>query len=641
MWGGAHHERQSPDQSTVTDDSLRAQVHASLTGRYEIEREIGRGGMATVYLARDARHDRSVAIKILHADLAAALGPERFLQEIRLTAALQHPHILGLIDSGLFAADAGALAGRPFYVMPFVNGESLRQRLDREQQLPVADAVRIAVEVAGALDYAHRHGVVHRDIKPENILLHDGSALVADFGIALALTAAGTQRMTQTGLSLGTPQYMSPEQAMGERTTTPRADVYALGAVTYEMLAGEPPFTGPTVQAIVARLMSEEPRALTGQRRNIPQHVNDAILRALEKVPADRWNTAAEFSSALTNGAPIPRADASTARHPIRAHRAIPWLVSAGACVIAAWATARATRVDPSPVVRAELTLGDSAGVGVLAILPGDSLLVIGGRANRPLSLVRVATGESAPLRGTEGATAVGASPDGRSIAFVARQQLWRMALPEGAPVSLTPTNRVMAVEWSDEGRIAVSEELGARVTVIPAAGGAKDTLPRVHATQVLSIAAFPGGRWLLSSPDGMWMVDGRRARRLTRADLLDSVTARDTAGAPAGADVQLLSSGYLAWMTLNQVSMHQLMIAPIDIRSGRLTGAPVVVADSVMFPTRFGTRALLLLAHGTSNPPKVLVFADRNGRRDTLPHAPDQYFNFDVSPDGRRAAIG
>src|SRR2546423_3079825 len=268
---------------------------------YVVERELGSGGMATVYLAHDKKHDRKVAIKVLHAELAAVLGADRFLQEIRVTANLQHPHILGLIDSGITAEDAGELRGRPYYVMPLVKGESLRQRLDKEQQLPVSDAVRIATEVASALDYAHRQGVIHRDIKPENILLHDGSAIVADFGIALAVTEAGGARITQTGLSLGTPGYMSPEQAMGERTITARSDIYSLGAVTYEMLAGEPPFTGPTVQAVVARVMTEEPRPLATQRRNVPANVAAAVSHALEEIPADRFSSAHEFAEALNN----------------------------------------------------------------------------------------------------------------------------------------------------------------------------------------------------------------------------------------------------------------------------------------------------------------------------------------------------
>src|SRR5690242_14697849 len=229
--------------------------------------------MATVYLAHDLKHDRRVAIKVLRPELAAVIGAQRFLREIKTIANLQHPHILGLIDSG-------EVNGTAYFVMPFVDGESLRNRLDREQQLPIADAVRIASEIAGALDYAHRHGVIHRDIKPENILLHDGRALVADFGIALAASKVGGARMTETGMSLGTPTYMSPEQAMGEREITARSDVYALGAVLYEMLSGDPPFTGSTAQAIVARVVTESPRPLLPQRHTIPPHIEAAVLTA-------------------------------------------------------------------------------------------------------------------------------------------------------------------------------------------------------------------------------------------------------------------------------------------------------------------------------------------------------------------------
>ncbi|MDE3151879.1 MAG: serine/threonine protein kinase, partial [Gemmatimonadota bacterium] len=264
----------------------------ALEGRYRIERELGAGGMATVYLAQDLKHDRKVALKVLRPELAAVIGAERFLSEIKTTANLQHPHILPLFDSG----EAGGLL---FYVMPYVEGETVRDRLTREKQLPISDALRIATEVASALDYAHRRGVIHRDIKPENILLHDGSALVADFGIALAVSSAGGTRMTETGMSLGTPHYMSPEQAMGEREITARSDVYALACVLYEMLTGDPPFTGSTAQAIVARVLTEAPRGMKAQRHTIPPHVEAAVTRALEKLPADRFSSAAEFADAL------------------------------------------------------------------------------------------------------------------------------------------------------------------------------------------------------------------------------------------------------------------------------------------------------------------------------------------------------
>src|SRR5688572_4173443 len=265
----------------------------SLPGRYEIEREIGRGGMATVFLARDVRHSRRVALKVLNPDLGAVLGAERFLAEIRVTANLQHPNLLPLFDSG-------EVDGYLFYVMPYVEGESLRHKLDHEKQLPVGEAVRIGVAVADALDYAHRQGVIHRDLKPENILLHEGQPLVADFGIALAVTKAGGGRITQTGLSLGTPHYMSPEQATGDRVIDARTDIYSLGAVTYEMLVGEPPHTGATSQAIIARVLTEKPRAMRSTRASIPPHVEAAVQHALEKLPPDRFATAREFNEAIS-----------------------------------------------------------------------------------------------------------------------------------------------------------------------------------------------------------------------------------------------------------------------------------------------------------------------------------------------------
>jgi TolB-like protein/tRNA A-37 threonylcarbamoyl transferase component Bud32 len=269
-------------------------LRIALAGRYTIERELGRGGNAIVYLAHDPKHGRQVALKVLLPELALSVRAERFLREIQIAAQLTHPHILPLYDSG-------AAEGILYYVMPYVEGESLRDRLQREPQLPLADALQIAREVADALSYAHQHDVIHRDIKPENILLHAGHALVADFGIARALAAADSQTATQTGIVVGTPVYMSPEQAMGNKAIDGRSDVYSLGCVLYEMLAGKPPFAGDTPQEIVAHHVLDPVPPLRKLRREVPPAVEDAILTALAKPPAERFLTADAFTAALAD----------------------------------------------------------------------------------------------------------------------------------------------------------------------------------------------------------------------------------------------------------------------------------------------------------------------------------------------------
>src|SRR5256712_541392 len=328
---------------------------AALAEHYAIERELGAGGMATVYLARDLKHDRHVALKVLRPELAAVLGIERFLSEIRVTAHLQHPHILPLFDSG----QAGGLI---YYVMPHVEGESLRQRLEREKQLPIAEALMLAGGVGSALDYAHRHGVIHRDIKPENVLFQDGQAVVADFGIALALSAAGGSRLTETGLSLGTPQYMSPEQATGDRLIDARSDIYSLASVLYEMLAGEPPHTGPTVQSVIAKVLTDRPRPLRQLRESVPPHVEAAVLKALAKVPADRFQTAAEFVDALARPGWAAALATPGRFGRVAARDVAPWAVAGLATGFALWAWLR-PRPEPlaRPVARFTLALPPSA----------------------------------------------------------------------------------------------------------------------------------------------------------------------------------------------------------------------------------------------------------------------------------------
>jgi len=345
----------------------------ALRDRYALERELGRGGMATVYLAQDLKHGRLVALKVLHPELAATLGPERFLREIHTAARLQHPHILPLFDSG-------ESAGQLWYAMPFVAGESLRDRLRREVQLPIADALRITGEVAMALDCAHRHGVIHRDIKPENILLEDGHAVVADFGLARAVDAAGEERLTQSGLALGTPAYMSPEQASGERSLDGRSDVYSLGCVLYEMLAGEPPFTGPTSRAVIAKRIVEPIPHVRSLRENVPEAVEQAVIKALAKVPADRFPTAGDFTAALHGGIGSP---SEPHRKSGPGRPAVRWaLVGALALLAVAgwfglwqrWSRLRASRPAASAAVATAVNPPATDSGSSLAVLPFTNL---------------------------------------------------------------------------------------------------------------------------------------------------------------------------------------------------------------------------------------------------------------------------
>jgi serine/threonine-protein kinase len=312
-------------------------LRAAFAGRYDIEREIGAGGMATVYLARDPKHDRQVAIKVLRPELAAALGPDRFPREIKIVAQLQHPHVLPLYDSG-------ELQGFLYYVMPYVSGESLRTRLDRESQLPIQDAVRILREVADALSYAHSHGILHRDIKPDNVMLSGRHAMVMDFGVAKAVSDAGGETLTTVGVAVGTPQYMSPEQATGQTNLDARSDIYALGILGFELLAGKAPFTGQTAQAILSAQVLETPPPVTQLRASVPQALSDLLARCLAKQPADRWQTADELVHQLEGIVTPSGGITPTTTRPIRAldaqsGPAAPgrkWLIAVGAVVLVA-----------------------------------------------------------------------------------------------------------------------------------------------------------------------------------------------------------------------------------------------------------------------------------------------------------------
>jgi hypothetical protein len=470
--------------------NISAALSTELAGRYVVEREIGSGGMAVVYLAQDVRHDRRVALKVLRAELAAVIGAERFLAEIRTTAKLQHPGILPLFDSGV-------AAGQLFYVMPYVEGETLRHRIDRERQLPVSEAVRIATEVGDALSYAHEHGVIHRDIKPENILLQSGRPVVADFGIALAVQEAGGNRLTQTGLSLGTPQYMAPEQAAGERGIDGRADQYALAALLYEMLAGEPPFTAPTTQALIAKVMTEDARALQLVRKSVPETVAIAVHRALEKVPADRFATTREFVSALASGA-------ATSVHRHRARSRVgerPWTLIAAAMlagaaigfIIERALAPRAAVGGDAPITFAiEPDSGQQFSLvccgNIFALSPDGRRLAF--QASEADSVVRLHVREmdelsSRSLPGTENAHELFFSPDGQQLGFTSGRTLRVADLHSGrirAVAELPATGFTGGGTWTKDGRILYA--VGNLLLSVAADGGTPTTLVRLDSSK-------------------------------------------------------------------------------------------------------------------------------------------------------------
>ncbi|HEY7027496.1 MAG TPA: protein kinase [Gemmatimonadales bacterium] len=638
-------------------DTLRT----SLADRYHIERELGQGGMATVYLADDLKHHRKVAIKVLRPELAAVIGAERFVREIRTIAALQHPHILGLIDSG-------EVLGTAYYVMPFVEGESLRDRLTREKQLSIADAVRIATEVASALDYAHRHGVIHRDIKPENILLHDGQALVADFGIALAAASGGGTRMTETGMSLGTPTYMSPEQAMGEREITARSDIYALGCVTYEMLVGEPPFTGPTAQAIVAKMMTEEPRSLILQRKTVPPQVEEAVLTALQKLPADRFGTAAEYTAALSGNPTTARRITSMGRasQPPR-RRAGLYAALAVIAAIAAWGWFRPGKsVHNVTTMRLDLALPDSApiefvgeapvGVGqtALALSPdGQSLVYVGGAVGRPrLYLRRLDRFETTPIAGTEGAYGPFFSPDGVWIGFMADNQLKKVPLG-GGPVSvLADAPLSTGAAWSEQGTIAFLSQSGAAFVQVSADGGPAVPVANSALGYSKTVSYLPGGHWLLSTvklAEGFTILavrsmPGGETRILVRKGIARSW--QDSTPIPEDALIGT-TPRYGDGMLIYTREDGTLLAVGFDAERLETHGEPVTIALGVRRESWTTHSQATLAGDGTlayvpgaNSDVGVLAWLNRTGRLDTLPFPPAQSLESDVAPDGTRLAV-
>ncbi len=624
-----------------------ARLSAALADRYLVERELGAGGMATVYLALDERHGRRVAIKVLQPELAAMIGAERFLVEIRTTASLQHPHILGLIDSG-------SVDGIPYYVMPFVEGESLRDRLDRERQLPVEDALRIAREVADALAHAHGQGIVHRDIKPDNILLQGGHALVADFGIALAVSTAGGARMTQTGLSLGTPSYMSPEQASGERGIDARSDLYSLGAVLHEMLAGEPPFTGPSVQAVVAQVLAIAPQPLRELRPTVPAPIEAAVLKALQKLPADRFSTASEFIAALAVRASgmhaMPSVHAPTERPGAVIRRFAPWVVAVAALAFAL--VPRGERAPPQVTERWHLVLPDSAPIDGRVLnapaaptLSHDGTLLAYSAARdttRLIYLARLGTAEVTPVPGTGGGYLPFFSPDDQWLGFIANRQLKRIELATGRVVVVHDGIDAWGAAWTEAGDIAVINQTG----ILRWAGGTGAPL-RVRidiegTTQSLItsfLSAIPGSNRVLTT-DADWRVvvvslDDGAVRYLTDGTPTETVPLDGSA--LIGVWPRFVRPGYLVFWRPGAI----LLAVRFDPRTLAIDGPPVEMRRGVRVfhagVSESGTWAYVPeLARGNA------YIADRapNGAMQRFALPVRRYQAIASSPDGRRLAV-
>ena len=624
-------------------------LRAALAGRYDVSKEIGVGGMAAVFLGHDIKHERDVAIKVLHPDLGAALGSERFLSEIKTTAKLQHPHILPLLDSG----EADSLL---YYVMPFVTGESLRTRIDRERQLPINEAVRITKEVASALDYAHRHGVIHRDIKPENILLHDGQALVADFGIALAVSAAGGGRLTQTGLSLGTPQYMSPEQAVGERSIDARSDIYSLGAVTYEMITGDPPFAGSTVQAIVSKIMTERPTPISRLRETVPQTVEDAVMIALAKLPADRFATAAEYATALTTHVSgftrehaVDREGAGRRRADFFRQKGVFALAALSAILLVAalWGWLRPQ--PPRQTVRYVLPFDSTQALNGLgsriALSPDGTTLVFAGGPERKLYVRRRNELTATILPGTEDARAPFFSPDGKSVGYsTAEYQLKTISLQGGAPVTITDSLVGQSGgSWSADGYIYIATRVGTSIVRVAATPGAvpkQVTTLDTAAAEVFHRVPYP-----LPNNKGVLFtiyygpVSGRGMAIAVQNFATGKHTILTDGSAP-----HYSPSGHLVYVSASGA----LMAAPFDQDKMVLTGPPFVVGDGVRTglvgaaDLAISNSGTLMYTQGSTQTNFELVWVTRDGKVTPVDSSWQGNFGYPaISPDGKKLAVG
>ncbi len=608
-------------------------LNAALEGRYEIEHRLGEGGMATVYLANDLRHERRVALKVLKPELAAVIGAERFVTEIKTTANLQHPHILPLFDSG--ESD-----GFLYYVMPYIEGETLRGRLDREKQIGVDEALRITKDVADALDYAHRNDVIHRDIKPENILLHDGRPVVADFGIALAVSAAGGGRMTETGLSLGTPYYMSPEQATADRDLSARSDVYSLGCVLYEMLAGDPPHHGSSAQGVLVKILTEDPRPVSELRRSVPPHVAAAVSKALERLPADRFESAASFGEALDDEsfAYEPRLRETTAALPaapvpVRRSSRTPLLAMATVTLVslglAAVGWLRTPETPARPPVRLTLDEGDlNINFAQFDVSPDGTHFVVAD-ATRGLFVRRSDEAAFRQIPGTEGAIWPTFSPDGEWILFSNGTDLQKVAVVGGQPLTvLSVGGSLFMSDWGASGTIVGLGPGG--YYRVPETGGQGEDINWAGSTRRPHLL-----------PDGSGVIFASTAARIYLQDFVrDTVLLlQEEAVTPKYVPTGHILYGHPA---------GGLFALPFDLDTREVTGPPVPIQDGISVR---GTSAAYAVSNtgtlfyntgvqGGAGGGVELAFLDPEGGFLPVPLSPRNFVEAHFSPDGSRLAI-
>jgi serine/threonine protein kinase len=626
-------------------------LSAALSGRYRIERELGAGGMATVYLAEDLKHDRKVAIKVLKPELAAVLGAERFVVEIKTTAAMSHPHILPLFDSG-------TVDGFLFYVMPYIEGETIREKLNRESQFGVDDAVRIAREVADALDYAHRHGVIHRDIKPENILLHDGRAMVMDFGIALAVSAAAGGRMTETGLSLGTPHYMSPEQATAEKEISPRSDIYSLASVLYEMLAGQPPHVGGSAQQVIMKIITDTARPVDELRKNAPPNVVAALEKALEKLPPDRFANAKEFSDALggedfaTKTKRTTKARAAAASD-WRIRWTIPLLIVTGvsSAVITAKLLPKTTR---APISRYQIELPGGMRLGAtnwspLAVSPDGSKLVYMGQTGRLFVKSRDIL-EPTEIDGTETAFNPFFSHDGTRIGFFAgvpgSAEIRVATLSGGPPITVATGAGAPGAAFGYDGYIYYDASGVGPLRRIREAGGSQpeDATVRDSAAGELQHnwpEPLPNGRGLLFVIDRAG--PGVNVAATNDIAVLDIATRKHKV-LMRGVYARYTRTGHILYVTHGGV----LMAVAFDQDRMELAGTPVAILDGITVRRGGGGVDLAVSETGTlwygtgSNAMRLEVaWVTRDGKfTSAVPGWNAEFGYLALSPEGSRVAV-